>query len=109
LEGFSSFLSFVETLHKLEYIPWVTGLSLIALPLSVGLLCYDTVKSTYNLIILAVQFQRMPSSVDSDTIEQLKEYLEQQIGVTQREREQAERSVHLHCEKMLFSSAKGDI
>ncbi len=101
----NSILSFGKSLDKIIGISWITLFSFVVAPLSLALLCYETIKSVYNLIMISIELSQMPTSADRAHYLDFRNYLEEKVGVTKAERKKIEAEVQDEY-SIIFASLK---
>ncbi len=89
----SNLLSFGKSLDKIVGITWISLFSAVVFPLSLALLCYQTVKSIYNTIMIGIEFSEMPNWNCRNQYGEFRTYLEEKIGVTTEERLAIEKEI----------------
>lgn len=103
----SSILSFANTLHKLGAFSWLPLFSIVALPLSAGLLLYQTIRGLYDLGMLGFEFSQMFKEINNENFTDFRIYLDKKIGITDEERRKVEMEVGSKHECILRSSKDG--
>lgn len=89
----SNLLSFGKSLDKIVGITWIALFSAVVFPLSLALLCYETVKSLYNTIMIGIELSEMPNWDCPDHYAEFSAYLEKKVGVTREERSAIEQEI----------------
>lgn len=89
----SNLISFGKSLDKLIGITWIALFSVVTSPLSLALSCFDTIKSIYDTVMIAIEYSEMPNWDASDSSLKFKEYLNRKLGVTENELKQIEKEV----------------
>lgn len=85
LDTISSTINFTSSLVKLGVIPVITMFSIIALPLSITLLSYVSLKGIYDIVRLSIHMANTPSKVNEDQIEKLRNSLNKKLTIPQSE------------------------
>ena len=92
LDTLSSTINFTSSLVKLGVIPVITMFSIIALPLSICLLSYVSLKGVYDIVRLSMHMANTPGKVNEDQIEKLRNSLNRKLSVTQDNRLQKKKN-----------------
>jgi len=90
LDALDALITTMGSLVAFGVIPTIAFFGLIGLPLAIGLVGYAAFKGLYNVIRCGINLNALPKSLRKGNLENFKNYIEEKIGITAKERERIE-------------------